>query len=214
MRVKSFLICLVSLILLKSSSGDRNFVKIHEPETQSLHNEYILISYSCSKSNLPKIILADVGLYSEDDQLVYILKRKKWHCDPAKKADNKVRAEKKLTDNKFITETNQKILIRLPNGLRFQPDYLVRSYFYEKRVKIRAWMIDTLSYLRFKKSNAITFSYHSTQFRSEVVVDLKPPYSRPSRLTELSLNFAGTIFYLRDRFVIHTCVREDGKFAH
>ena len=217
MKVNSLLV-FISLIWLGTSFSEaKSFVKIHDPEKESLHNNYILISYSCSDSSLQKIVLAEVGLYNEDDQLVFVVKRKKWRCDPSLKilyVANNAANNNMNKNNRFVTDTSKKLFIKLPSELKFQPDYLLKSYFYESKIRVRVWMVDALAYARFKRTNTVPYSFFSTRTRAEVDVALKPPYSRPSRLTELCLNFAGDVFYLREKFAIHACIREDGNLLY
>lgn len=156
------------------------------------HSEMILAAYSChhdpTRNTDKKIVGLDVVLedsqdYPNEDVLVF---RETWLCDRA---------------------SYRRVEIKLPNELRFRPDLVNNVYYPHNYVKVRIWMMPLSKFAR-KRRSIGAHIFDIAEIRMEFQANIKPPFSRPSILSRVCLNFASEILHKSELKSIYQCPYE------
>ena len=170
------------------------------------HNDNLLVYYSCANTPGDKSFFGlEIILLDEyDSNKTEPIFSKIWRCSKTKSfaygPNSPFRTAK--------TAMRQKnVLVKFPAELRFKPDYLLRMYYFQNSAKIRLWMLDYSEYLTLTKQNS---HYKYAKIKIDYSAKLKPPYTRESKLKYSSLNFPGSILYMKEIKTIYTCDYDEG----
>ena len=180
--------------------------------------DHFLITYSCSSLKIKQIVGFHLYVYdkniSEDGEL---LMSRNWDCyDDSKVWSNTNRIDhhaSKPNKEQIKSENSEfmRMQIKLPITYVYRPDILQRSYSYKYKLKLRAWIIDSFSFIRFSKlQSQVDLVYNAASYKKELSYSLELPYSRKSRQEEECLHFFSQIRERIDSKRIYKCPIEQG----
>jgi hypothetical protein len=163
------------------------------------HNDEFYVYYGCRSFSYVigfEIVLKDNFDLNTD----LIIFEKQWKC-----LNNSIRTN-------GINAIQKKIIVKFPFELKFKADYLLTNYYFHHLAEIRIWMLEIKSY--FQAQTQIGNHYMNSKIKSNYLVNIVPPYSRPSIYEYVCLNFLSEIFYKIDKSIIYKSDYEQGKTSY